>query len=329
MQTPSSRFAGLVDAVLEAPVVTSYTRLGPAIRRRLDHWQPLHSYDLTGRVIVLTGATSGLGRSAADVFAACGATLVIVGRNGAKTDRVRDELVAASGNANVSVALADMGDLTAVRKLAADLRKRFARIDVLIHNAGALSAQRVVGPDGVEATVAAQVVGPFLLTQLLLDRIAHLDHIGRVLTMSSGGMYSQKLSVTGLEMSPQDYKGATQYALAKRAQVTLNEMWAERTAGSGVRFHALHPGWADTPGVQESLPTFRRIMGPLLRTPAEGADTLVWLAADDGDPLATNGGFWLDRRRRRLHILPGTKASETPQRRERLWAWVADRAGVA
>ena len=329
MQTSSSRLAGLIDAVLEAPVVTSYTRLGPAVRRRLDNWQPVDSYDLTGRVIVLTGATSGLGRSAADMFAACGATLVIVGRDVAKTDRVRAELVAESGNAHVSVAHADMGDLTAVRKLAADLSGRFERIDVLIHNAGALSAQRVIGPDGIEATVASQVVGPFLLTDLLLERIAHLDHIGRVLTMSSGGMYSQKLSVDGLEMSPQDYKGATQYARAKRAQVTLNEMWAERTAGTGVRFHALHPGWADTPGVQESLPTFRRIMGPLLRTPSEGADTLVWLAADDGDPLANNGGFWLDRRERRLHLVPGTKATDTPDRRERLWAWVAERAGVA
>ena len=83
-------------------------------------------------------------------------------------------------------------------------------------------------------------------------------------------------------MDESDYKGAEQYARAKRAQVTLNEMWAERFAGTGVVFHSLHPGWVDTPGLEEALPRFRKVVGPLLRSPAQGADTLVWLAADGG-----------------------------------------------
>ena len=103
-------------------------------------------------------------------------------------------------------------------------------------------------------------------------------------------------------------------------------MWAERTPN--VVFHAMHPGWADTPGVAESLPAFRRAVGPLLRTAAQGADTLVWLAADDHEPLASSGGFWLDRRRRALHRLPHTALSDTPARRDALWRLVAERAGV-
>jgi hypothetical protein len=119
-------------------------------------------------------------------------------------------------------------------------------------------------------------------------------------------------------MSDGDYDGTEQYARAKRAQVTLNEMWAERVDHGEVVFHALHPGWADTPGVAESLPTFRRIVGPLLRTPEQGADTLVWLAATDR-ATESSGGFWLDRRPRSIHRLPTTRRSDTPARRARLW----------
>jgi hypothetical protein len=88
----------------------------------------------------------------------------------------------------------------------------------------------------------------------------------------------------------------------------------------------MHPGWADTPGVRESLPTFRKIVGPLLRTPAQGVDTLVWLAADDGEPRATSGRFWLDRHQRDIHKLPSTRKSDTPERRRELWDWVSERA---
>lgn len=90
----------------------------------------------------------------------------------------------------------------------------------------------------------------------------------------------------------------------------------------------MHPGWADTPGVEESLPTFRKIVGPLLRTPEQGVDTLVWLAADIGEPSSSSGSFWLDRRRRSLHRLPTTRRSDTPERRAELWAWCVERAGV-
>jgi dehydrogenase/reductase SDR family member 12 len=237
---------------------------------------------------------------------------------------VADELSASTGNV-VEHEAVDMGDLAAVRSMAQRLLERHPVIDVLVHNAGALSNTRQVTADGIEATVASQVVGPFLLTASLLPA---LRSGSRVITMASGGMYASNLEVDRLEMSDTEYRGAEQYARAKRAQVTLNEMWAERTGGSGIAFHAMHPGWADTPGVEESLPVFRTIVGPLLRTPEQGADTLVWLAIDDGEPLVSNGGFWLDRRRRSLHRLPTTRRSDTPARREALWTWCAATAGV-
>lgn len=126
-----------------------------------------------------------------------------------------------------------------------------------------------------------------------------------------------------------DYNGTTADVRAKRAQVTLAEIWADRLAVDGIFVHSLHPGWADTPGVGRSLPRFRRIVGPLLRSPSECADTLVWLAVDDGAPLKGSGRFWLDRRPRPLHRLAATRRSDTPEERESLWTWAATKSGLA
>lgn len=315
----------VVDAVLEAPVFTSFTRLGYDARSRLAGWKPLGDYDASGRVVLVTGATSGLGLVTAEQMAAAGATVVLLGRDEAKTTRVGNEIAQRTGSELISTVVADMGDLVAVRRVAAELNSTLDRLDVLVHNAGALSATRQVSPQGTELTVASQVVGPFLLTTLLLPLLVR-SAPARVLTMSSGGMYASPLRVDELQMGD-DYKGSEQYARAKRAQVTLNEMWARRYPARDVVCHAMHPGWADTPGVRDSLPTFRKIVGPLLRTPLQGADTMVWLALDDGKPLATTGTFWLDRHERSIHKLPSTRSSDTPQRRQQLWEWVSAAVG--
>lgn len=321
--------ARLTDRLLEATVVPSFTRIGPLVRSRLDHWSAAEGWDLAGRTVVLTGPTSGLGRAAAEQLARLGATLVLVGRSPERTAQTRNELAELTGNDQLSVVVADMGELDQVRRAAVEIAAAHPRVDVLIHNAGALLAERQETSDGIEVTVASQVLGPFLLTGLLLPPLAAAP--GRVITVSSGGMYTAALpSFEGddrLELPPSRYRGALQYALAKRAQVTLNELWDQRFSDSGIVFHAMHPGWADTPGVATSLPTFRRVVGPLLRTPQEGADTIVWLAADDGTPAVASGGFWLDRRRRSLHKLPATRRSDTPERRERLWRWCVERTG--
>lgn len=321
---PTMRWNDLVDAAVELPVVPSFTRLGHDIRSRTDAWDAVTT-DMTDRVVVLTGATSGLGRSAATTLAGLGATVVLVGRDEERTEATRARLVEQTGNDRLQIGIADMGDLAAVEALAQDLARRHPRIDVLIHNAGALTDDRRVSPQGIEMTVAAQVMGPFLLTARLLEPLGAAAP-GRVLTMSSGGMYAAPLAVDRLQMGD-DYRGSEQYARAKRAQVTLNEMWAERVPADEVVFHALHPGWADTPGVAASLPTFRKLVGPLLRSPEQGADTLVWLAASD-EAVDSTGGFWLDRRPRPIHKLPTTRRSDTAERRERLWDECAGVCGL-
>jgi dehydrogenase/reductase SDR family protein 12 len=316
-----------IDGALELAVVPSFTRIGHDARRRLYDWRPIEDYDLSGRRVAITGANSGLGLAAARDLAGAGAEVIILGRSADKLRDARQEIDDAVGSSgSVSTVVVDLSDLDQVREAAAEIAAATDRLDALVHNAGALSAEREENAAGIEMTVASQVVGPFALTAHLLD-VLRAAEPGRVITMSSGGMYAAPLTVDGLQMSADHYGGSEQYARAKRAQVTLNEMWAERVDAGEIVFHALHPGWSDTPGVQRSLPTFARVVGPLLRDPEQGADTMEWLVAAD-EPLASTGAFWHDRRKRSIHRLARTRRSDTAERRQRLWDWCVSASGV-
>lgn len=322
-----STLAGIVDRVLEGPVVPSFTNIGYEVRKRSDGWTPLDDYDLTGRTVAITGPTSGLGLAATRQMASMGASLVLIARNEEKVSGLAGSLRDEFDDLSVSYHLADLGEFETIHDAAGEISNRYEKLDVLIHNAGSLFNERRVAGSGLELTTAVQVVGPFLMTSLLLEPLAAAPS-ARVLTMSSGGMYTAGLTVDRLQMGPDDYKGPEQYARAKRAQVTLNEMWASHLEAPSIRFHALHPGWADTPGVEAALPGFRKVVGRLLRTPEQGADTLVWLAADDGEPFARNGRFWHDREIRSIHKLGSTRKTDTPERRRKLWEWVTDAAEI-
>jgi len=323
------RLADAMDALLEASVVGSFTKIGAGARRALDHWKELPSLD--GRVVVITGGTSGLGLSATRTLAALGATVEVVARNRPKAEAMRAAILADHPRAHVGVREGDTGHLADMRRVAAEILADHARVDVLIHNAGALDDVRTVSPEGIETTVASQVVGPFVLSVRLLPALERAAREAgrdpRILWVSSGGMYSEPLDVARLEMPERGYDGIVAYARAKRAQVTLTETMAEALAGRGIRVHAMHPGWAETPGVARSLPTFRRVMAPLLRTAEEGADTLVWLAASDDARIAERGRFWLDRRPRPIHRLARTKESDTREARSALVRWLEDKSG--
>jgi dehydrogenase/reductase SDR family member 12 len=141
-------------------------------------------------------------------------------------------------------------------------------------------------------------------------------------------MYTERFDLGRLEMPADGYRGTTAYARAKRAQVVLSHEWAERWAAEGVASYAVHPGWVDTPGLASGLPAFAKL-GPLLRTPVEGADTVVWLAAGEArrrDPaLPLTEGFFHDRHRRGEHHLPWTACGATPADGRLLWEWCAAR----
>ena len=316
---PKLSLPDVVDRALEITVAGSFTRIGYQVRQRLDEWSPMPC-DMTGRVVLITGATSGLGRQTAIELALAGAKVIAVGRNAARLKAVHDEVAERGGAATPELLTirADLSSLAAARRVVVEALAATDRLDVLIHNAGALVHDYRTTDEGFEETYAAQVLAPQLITTGLLPLLAATPD-ARVIVVSSGGMYSERLDPATIEMTADDFDGVAAYARAKRGQVALVEQWARREADSGVVFHAMHPGWADTPGVAESLPVFRKVVGPLLRTPEQGADTIVWLASAD-EPLTSNGEFWLDRRRRSTVRLPWTATA--PEVGDQLWEQV-------
>lgn len=293
--------ARAVDGLLEATVALSFSKFGYLTRRRVYDWPTEVTGTLSGTAVV-TGATSGLGLATATELARRGMAVCLVGRDAERGHRQCANIRAAIGTDRVSFEAADIGDLASVRTLADRLEKVAEPIRVVVHNAGALSATRTETADGLETTFAVHVAGPHLLTARLAGQ---LRGGARVIWVSSGGLYSQRLHLEDLQSREQPFRGSAAYARAKRAQVVLMREWAARLAPAGIAVHAMHPGWADTPGVQSSLPRFHQLVRPWLRSPGEGADTIVWLAtsAEAGNG---SGGFWLDRRLRSTERLPGT-----------------------
>jgi dehydrogenase/reductase SDR family member 12 len=300
-----------LDTLLDRSVVGGYTNVGYRLRSR--GWRDGELPRMDGKVVLVTGATSGLGLAAARGFAKLGATVWLVARDRQRGERARRAVAALGGEARL--ALCDLARLNSVRELAARVGADASHLDVLVNNAGVMTAERTMSADGIELTFAVNVVAPFLLTELLADAMER-SAPARIVNVSSGGMYAQRLRAGDLQSARGQFDGAAVYARSKRAEVILTAMWAQRLRDRGITVHAMHPGWADTPGVRSSLPRFYKLARPLLRTPDQGADTIVWLGAA-AEPGASSGEFWHDRRRRPFYLLPGTR--ETAQDREQLW----------
>ena len=245
----------LLDSVLDRTVVAGYTNVGYRIRSR--GWSAYELRQMQGKVVLVTGASSGLGFAAAEGFARLGATVWALARSLDRGEQARAGIAQRSGNGDVHLALCDLSKLESVREFARRFGDQAARLDVLVNNAGVLTEERALSADGIELTLATNVVGPYLLTNLLIPLLQE-SAPARIINVSSGGMYTQRISVDDLQSEHGQFDGPTAYARTKRAQVILTELWAQRLAGTGVVVHAMHPGWADTPGVRSSLPASTR-----------------------------------------------------------------------
>ena len=314
--------ADFADTALDRTIAPGYLRTGLALRRRLPNWPADPApHALQGRVALVTGASSGLGIATVEGLARLGAEVHLVVRDVAKGERVAAELRTRVPNAQLEVRRCDLADLDDVRRFAAETTSD--RIDVLVHNAGVMPPERTESPQGHELTMAVHVLGPVLMTELLRPRLARSES-ARVVLVTSGGMYAQKLRADDPEYLDGDYSPTTAYARSKRVQVDLLPLLAARWSGD-LTVHATHPGWADTPGVVDSLPRFHQITGPLLRTAEEGADTTVWLAATT--PAPESGHLWHDRRARPTVLVPGTRASAESVRSA--YAWLLIQVGLS
>ena len=293
-----------------------FTRAGYRTGRRT--WAPM-STDMAEKHVVLTGASAGLGFETAVALLEAGATLTLVIRDPNKVASMQAALQERTGRQADRVELADLSLLSQVNALSERLLSANRPIDVLINNAGALFNDYCQTSEGIETSAALLLLSPWRLTEAVHPLLAHHDTPARVINVVSGGMYTQKLQCESLVMSEDDYRGSVAYARAKRALTVLTELWSAQWRDDRIVVNAMHPGWADTPGVQGALPGFRRLTHRVLRSSQEGADTIVWLArAREADK--TSGQLFLDREPRTTHLRQRTL--ESAEERAALQPWL-------
>lgn len=309
----TSGFTRMADQLV-LPGVTMFSRLGYALGRK--HFNPVSAY-ARNKHMLITGASAGLGYATAMELARRGAKLTLVMRDRHKAENTVAEIQRATGNPEVHYELADLSLMADVDSLVARLRKYGKPLDVLINNAGALFNQHGETSEGLEQSFALLLLGPYRLTEGLKPLLAKAPS-PRVINVVSGGMYSQKLEVDTLQMPDTSaYSGSVAYARQKRALMALTQAWAATWKDAGITVNAMHPGWADTPGVRTALPLFHRLTRYVLRSAEEGADTIVWMAVAT-EAANVSGELFLDRQVRPTYLLDSTR--EGPGERDKLLA---------
>jgi len=313
-----------VDASIEETILLSWSRIGIALRRRMWSWDNGIDSSFSGKVAIVTGGTSGIGRASAIALAQAGAAVGIVGRDPRRTADAARLISESSPIGSAWPEVADMGSIEQTESLARRISERTDRVDVLVHCAGTLEKRYRNSADGIETTAAVHVVGPHLLTSRLERLLCHSSP-SVVVWVSSGGMYSQRLDVDRLDADSEHYRATVAYAQSKRAQVVLASLWNDRLKSTGVASLAMHPGWVNSKALSEGLPRFAKAMRPVLRSPAEGADTIVWLADGSAGRWAESG-IWLDRRVRKTQRWP--IRGQRPDEPMRLWQWCETKTGL-
>lgn len=270
----------------------------------LEHSKNFKPEDMATRIdgknCIVTGANSGIGFATAQGLASRGANVYMVCRNKERGEAAVSKIHSTTGNQNVHLEVCDLSCMNDVKSFASRFRAKDVPVHILVNNAGVLENTRVITSEGYESNFAVNVLGTYGLTELMLPLLEKSQPDARVITVSSGGMYTSPLT-TDLQFSDGELNGLEQYARNKRVQVALTEKWAEKYGNKGISFYAMHPGWAETPGVTNSMPSFSKSLQGKLRSSEEGADTVIWLALQPKEKLVS-GGFYFDRAEAPKHL---------------------------
>jgi len=258
------------------------------------HWASMRGMD--GKVCVVTGATSGIGKATAAALARLGATVVLVGRDRSRTEAAAAEISSVSASPP-RTEIADLASLQQVRELAGRLAG-LERIDVLVNNAGLVLGERRTTPDGFEHVFALNHLAPFLLTSRLLPKLT-ASAPARVVTVTSDAHSAARLDLTDPNLE-HGWDSWRSYANSKLANILFTRELARRLDGTGVTANCAHPGVVRTGFGREARPLLRlgvTIARPFMASPERGADTIVYLASSP-DVADETGGYYVKRQRR-------------------------------
>lgn len=307
---------------LVLPAMLDFTQRG----YRRQHSRGL-SRRLDGRTVAITGATAGLGLAAAQLLGRLGARLLLIGRGAGRLEVAAQAVRDFAGPVEIRCIEAELSLLREAHRLVDRVLADEPQLDVWINNAGALFAERQDTTEGHERSLAINLLTPALLSQRLAPALR--ARAGRLINVVSGGLYLQALSPGDLDSRHGRYDGTRAYARAKRGLLALTQRWAAQEHKSGgLSWQAVHPGWAATPGVEQSLPQFERFMRSRLRSARMGADSMAWLASHPAiSDSEWQGRFWFDRAPRPAAVVPGTAVSAADA--ERLESWVNARIEAA
>jgi NAD(P)-dependent dehydrogenase (short-subunit alcohol dehydrogenase family) len=274
-------------------------------------------------IALVTGATAGIGLYTALGLAGNGFHVVMAGRDAARLERARRRVAARPGIVPPETALADFASLSAVRGLAADVLARHERLDVLVNNAGLITPTRQNSADGCEMTIAVNHLAPFLLTNLLLDRLKE-SAPSRIVTVASQAHRGASIDPASL-VAPPDWTPLTAYGRSKLCNILFTRVLARRLQGSGVMAACLHPGVVAT-GIGNRAGTLAgfgwRLVKPFLLSPEKGAATSLFLAID-ADPARFHGAYVVDKR-----VAEPDRAARDDDLADRLWAASARLVGL-
>ncbi len=276
-----------------------------------------------GKTVLITGGTSGIGKATTVALAAIGADVVVTGRDPERGERAVREIRDRSTGGSVELMLADLAAQAEVRRLAEEFAERHDRLDVLVNNAGLVQSKRTETPDGIETTLAINHLAPFLLTNLLLDLLKE-SAPSRVVTVSSEAQRWGSMDFDDMQ-SRRKYRGFPVYGMTKLANIMFTYELAERLEGTGVTATCLHPGAVNTRfGTNNGGPTtlLFRAFKPFMRTPEQGADTLIWLASSP-EIEGVSGRYFSDRKE-----TEPKKIAHDPEARRRLWEISEDLTGL-
>ena len=279
---------------------------------------------MTGKVVLVTGGSGGIGKATALGLAQLGARVGIVGRDAARVEAAAADIRSTSGSEAVDVFTADLSSQAEVRRLAAEVLDAYPRLDVLVNNVGGFWAHRHVTADGLERTFALNHLASFLLTNLLLQRLT-ASAPARVVTVSSGAQALGRIDFDDLQ-GARNYSGQRAYNQSKLANVMFTYVVARRLTGSGVTATALHPGVTSTNfGAEDQAWYFGKMSGlarRFMQTPAKGAATSIYLAASPGVEGVT-GRYFANRKAK-----DSNKASYDTAAAARLWQVSSDLVGL-